>query len=396
MRNSLAIIPARSGSKGLPDKNIRAVGRKPLMAYTIEAALDSGCFETVMVSTDSEVYAQIARSAGAEVPFLRSPAMASDTAGTWDAVREVLDGYRKAGRTFASVAVLQPTSPLRTAGDIQAACALFDGGANSVVSVTRTEHPVQWCFPLGEDQLLTDYAQSPYAQMRRQELEQYYQENGAIYLVDAEKIRDPGYNLYKDGCRAYVMPRERSADVDTELDCAVVEAILANRRKQDVSIRTGEIEDFPFFYDLKCQESNIFWTGHDEKPDRENLYRFFRGAVEHAGERQSRKIYIVEADGTKVGHLYLIPEADGCFELAIAISEAVWGRGYGKRAIALGLEEGKRLGFRKMTGSVREDNGASMKAFRACGVTILPAYTMTEIPRLGRKVKMFKMEKELT
>lgn len=115
--NNIAIIPARSGSKGLPDKNILDLNGHPLMYYTIKAALKSGCFDTVMVSTDSEKYADIAKSCGAEVPFLRSEELSSDTAGSWDVVREVLTQYKVMGNSFDYVALMQPTSPLRNAED---------------------------------------------------------------------------------------------------------------------------------------------------------------------------------------------------------------------------------------------------------------------------------------
>ena len=94
---TIAIIPARSGSKGLKDKNIIDVCGRPLIDYTIQTALASACFETVMVSTDSEKYADISKECGAEVPFLRSKFTSSDTAGTWDVIREVLQNYRKMG-----------------------------------------------------------------------------------------------------------------------------------------------------------------------------------------------------------------------------------------------------------------------------------------------------------
>ena len=109
---SIAIIPARSGSKGLPDKNIRPLNGIPLIAYTIKAALDSGMFDTVMVSTDSEKYAEIARKYGAEVPFLRSAATSGDKSSSWDAVKEVLAQYEsQLGKTYDVVALLQVTSP---------------------------------------------------------------------------------------------------------------------------------------------------------------------------------------------------------------------------------------------------------------------------------------------
>lgn len=124
---SIAIIPARSGSKGLPDKNIRPLNGKPLLAYSIEAALASGLFDTVHVSTDSERYADIARQYGADEPFLRSAETSSDTASSEDAIREVLRRYEEMGQRFDAFMLLQPTSPLRTADDIRAALRR-DGG----------------------------------------------------------------------------------------------------------------------------------------------------------------------------------------------------------------------------------------------------------------------------
>ena len=124
MKN-IAIIPARSGSKGLVDKNIKELQGKPLIAYSIEAALQSGFFDEVMVSTDSDVYAYIAKEWGAQVPFLRSAEMASDSAGSWDTVREVLDRYKALGKEFDTVCLLQPTSPLRTQEDIRNAYQIY-------------------------------------------------------------------------------------------------------------------------------------------------------------------------------------------------------------------------------------------------------------------------------
>ena len=125
MRN-IAVITARSGSKGLKDKNIKRLHGKPLMAYSIEAAHMSECFDCIHVSTDSEEYAQIAKEYGAEVPFLREEELASDSADCWNAVRDVLCKYEKMGQKFDRVMLLQPTSPLRTAGDIQNAFSLIE------------------------------------------------------------------------------------------------------------------------------------------------------------------------------------------------------------------------------------------------------------------------------
>ena len=120
-KNILAIIPARSGSKGLPDKNIMNFNGKPLMAYTINAARASGIFDTVHVSTDSVKYSRIAEEFGADQPFLREPKNASDGASSWDVVREVLLKYEQKEKHYQTVFLLQPTSPLRSAEDIQKA-----------------------------------------------------------------------------------------------------------------------------------------------------------------------------------------------------------------------------------------------------------------------------------
>ena len=226
MKN-LAIIPARSGSKGLPDKNIINLRGKPLMYYTISAALESKCFDKVMVSTDSDYYAEKARQCGASVPFLRTKERSGDASSSWDVVREVLDQYIELGHKFDYVALLQPTSPLRNVEDI---IGIFDlirrDEIHNAVTVTEVEHPVQWCFRMPENRSMKEMAESPYNYMRRQELEKYYLENGAIYLVDAKKIMNPQYNFYADNCFGYIMPRERSVDIDTKVDLLVADAYM--------------------------------------------------------------------------------------------------------------------------------------------------------------------------
>lgn len=226
MKN-IAIIPARSGSKGLKNKNIADLKGKPLMYYTIKAALESNCFDEVMVSTDSEQYADIAKKCGAKVPFLRSEKLSDDYAGSWDVVREVILNYKRREKEFNYVSLLQPTTPLRKSDDIKEAFnILCKNEANSLTSVTDVEHPVQWCFKLTNNNWLDEMAKSPYNYMRRQELEKYYHENGAIYIVDAKKILDKYYNFYEDKCIAYVMPRERSIDIDTKLDLLYAKMLM--------------------------------------------------------------------------------------------------------------------------------------------------------------------------
>ena len=110
----IAIIPARSGSKGLKDKNIKLLNGKPLIVYSIDAAIKSNAFDIVFVSTDSEIYAEIAMKAGADAHFLRSEINSSDKASSWDTVREVIQRFEEEGKYFDEIMLLQPTSPLRT------------------------------------------------------------------------------------------------------------------------------------------------------------------------------------------------------------------------------------------------------------------------------------------
>ncbi|MFX4263258.1 cytidylyltransferase domain-containing protein [Pelotomaculum propionicicum] len=225
MRN-IAIIPARSGSKGLKDKNIMLLNGKPLMAYTIEAAIESRMFDEVFVSTDSEKYAEIAREYGASVPSLRSEDLSSDTASSWDVVKEALERYEEHGQFFDSFTLLQPTSPLRKVEDIVKAYNLFqERDANAIVGVTEAEHSPLWCGTLPEDQSLVGFFKSEHANQPRQKLEPYFRINGAIYIVKTDyfiKVKD----IYESKCYAYVMSRETSIDIDTAFDF-IIAGILA-------------------------------------------------------------------------------------------------------------------------------------------------------------------------
>jgi CMP-N,N'-diacetyllegionaminic acid synthase len=226
MRNYLAVITARSGSKGLPDKNIKILSGKPMLAYTIEAAKKSRVFDSIMVSTDSPEYASIACQYGAEVPFLRSEELSSDTASSWDVVLEVLKKYESIGKRFDCVALLQPTSPLRSYEDIIGAANLFKGrSAGAVVSVCEIDHPAAWMNTLDESLSMEQFIKQEYKGKRRQDLPVYYRLNGAIYIVDCEFLIE-SQDLYRQGCYAYIMPCERSVDIDTINDFLYAEILM--------------------------------------------------------------------------------------------------------------------------------------------------------------------------
>ncbi len=228
MKN-LAVIPARSGSKGVKDKNIRVINGKPLMAYSIQAAQQSGLFSSIMVSTDSTKYADIAIKYGAEVPFMRSKEMSADNASSWDTLREVLKNYSDKGEAFDTVCLLQPTSPLRLSDDIIEAYSIYrDRHANSVVSICESDHSPLWMNILPENKSLDGFLRTDTT--GRHGLEKYYRINGAIYVVNAEILRKSN-NIYQNSF-AYIMPIERSIDVDTEFDIEMTEFLLKRRDKK--------------------------------------------------------------------------------------------------------------------------------------------------------------------
>lgn len=226
---NLAIIPARSGSKGLPDKNIKPLLGKPLMAYTIEAAVESGLFHTVHLSTDSAQYAETGRRYGAEAPFLRSQRNSGDAASSWDVVLEVLEEYERRGKTFDTVTMLQPTSPLRTAEDVWGAYEVMrEKRAFTVVSVCEAEHPPIWSNILPDSGCMDGFL-SRAASKQRQASPKYFRINGAVYLLNVEHFKARKHISYDAGCFAYIMPQERSVDVDGPLDLLIAEALLRAR-----------------------------------------------------------------------------------------------------------------------------------------------------------------------
>lgn len=225
MKN-LAIIPARSGSKGLIDKNIKLLNGKPLIAYSIEAALESTMFDTVMVSTDSEKYAEISREYGAEVPFLRSERTSSDTASSWDAVEEVLENYQIIGKEFDTFMLLQPTSPLRTKDNIRDAYSeMISKNANSVISLCEVDHSPLQCNVLPDNLSLDGFIRKDGKGKRRQDMPVYYRFNGAIYLSKVDFFRED-HDIYRDNCYAYLMNKRESIDIDDEFDFAMAETVM--------------------------------------------------------------------------------------------------------------------------------------------------------------------------
>lgn len=223
MRN-LAVIPARSGSKGLKDKNIKLMNGIPLMAYSIKAAEEADIFSEIMVSTDSPLYAETARQYGAAVPFLRSGHLSSDQAGSWEVVQEVLWGYRKAEREFDTVCLLQPTSPLRNRKDIVGGYRLLEERkADAVTAVCEVDHSPVWTMTLPTDGSLKTFRQQC-TEVPRQRLPKFYRINGALYIRRLAYTQRDIIILEKEEY-AYIMEKEHSIDIDTWDDFRYAEFI---------------------------------------------------------------------------------------------------------------------------------------------------------------------------
>lgn len=239
----LAIIPARAGSKRLPDKNIKPLCGKPLIAWSIESALASPYISEVAISTDSEVYASLARKWGASAPFLRPQSLSSDTSTTFDALKHCIEYYKEnLGRSFDYIALLQPTSPLRKSLHINQACEkILAKGASSLISVCECEHSPLWCNTLPDDESMSDFLSPQVLGVRSQDLPRYFRLNGVIFIAKTNALLE-SQGFFTPHTIAYTMPARYSSDIDSALDFEVAEMILARELGFAVSYTGGGAE----------------------------------------------------------------------------------------------------------------------------------------------------------
>ncbi len=222
---TLFIIPARGGSKGIPHKNIRKLCGKPLIYYSIEAARAVAEDRDICVSTDDKEIINIVEKIGLEIPFIRPREFATDMATTNDVLCHALKYYHSIGRDYDCVVLLQPTSPLRETDDILNAMNLFNG-IGMVVSVNETDVSSK-LFQENEDSFLTPVFTGGLGKPR-QETKRLYEYNGAIYIANAQEIMEKGlHNI--DKRKKYVMPKERSIDIDNMADWEYAEHLMAQK-----------------------------------------------------------------------------------------------------------------------------------------------------------------------
>lgn len=230
-RSVLALVTARGGSKGLPGKNVRPLCGKPLIAWTVAAGLESRIIDTLVVSTDDETIAEAARAAGARVPFMRPAELATDTATSMDVVEHAVQSLEEMGERFDYLVLLEPTSPLREASDIDNAMAELcrRNPEGSVVSVCAAEtvHPA-FMYRLDDRGRLTPYGGRQPDGLRRQEIDPVYYLDGTVYASWIPTLRQRR-SFYHDATIPYVVPKWKAPEIDDLLDLVVVEAIMKHR-----------------------------------------------------------------------------------------------------------------------------------------------------------------------
>ena len=226
----IALIPARGGSKSIPAKNIKELLGKPLIAHTIEAAKKAKSIEKIILSTDDEKIAEIAGNLGAEIPFMRLKELAQDNALSIDTYIYTIERLNKEfGENCEEFTVLLPTAPFRTAEDIDNAVDIFyEKGAESVISVCEAPYPPLWTQKIDKLGTLKSYFPVHAGESNRQDLEKAYKPNGAIYVFKFSLLKTK-HSFYSEKTYPYVMPPERSIDIDNYLDLEFAEFMMKKR-----------------------------------------------------------------------------------------------------------------------------------------------------------------------
>lgn len=229
-RDALFLIPARGGSKGIPGKNIRLFSGQPLICRSIEVARQFATDRDICVSTDSTEIRRVAEAAGLPVPFLRPESLATDQAGTHEVMIHALDFYAAQGIEYERIVLLQPTSPLRTAEDVEAAMSLYSPAIDMVVSVVAAKaNPYYDIFETDPTDGFLHISKGDGHFTRRQDAPQVWQYNGAVYVINTRSLRQCKMGDFKRRIMLE-MPAERSIDLDSLLDWEIAERIDSCRK----------------------------------------------------------------------------------------------------------------------------------------------------------------------
>lgn len=225
----LAIIPARGGSKELPGKNIKQLCGKPLISYTIEAAISAKTIDRIVLSTDDREIARVASKYRIEIPFMRPKKLAEDNSPAIDAYLYTINKINTdLEGNYKEFIVLLPTSPLRDGEDIDKAVGLFyEKNADSVISCVEMQHPPYWAKKIDGQGKIKSYFSGDDGNRNRQDFETAYIPNGALFIFKCTLLEETG-NYYSDMTYAYIMPKERSVDIDSLSDFYYAEYLMGN------------------------------------------------------------------------------------------------------------------------------------------------------------------------
>lgn len=221
----LAIIPARKGSKRLPNKNRLILHGKPLIAWTFDAAKKSKYIDTIVLSSDDDHLINLGRKYKIDAPFKRPEELAEDNSTTIAVILHSIEFYHSVGQDFDYILLLQPTSPLRSVEDIDNAIELLNEDVKSIVSVCETEHSPLWSNILPDNFSMKDFIPPKLKNIRTQDLPKYYRLNGAVYISEINYLKK-NCSFLGENTKAYIMPQDRSIDIDTKLDFDLCNVLL--------------------------------------------------------------------------------------------------------------------------------------------------------------------------
>lgn len=366
---TIAIIPARGGSKRIERKNVKLFAGNPIIAYSIRAALKAGCFDEVMVSTDDEEIAEVARRYGAKVPFMRSEATSDDYATTADVIREVLDQYRKSGREFDALACIYATAPFVTGSRLaEAAAILREGRAEAAFTCVEYSYPIQRCLVI--DKVGRIGMKFPeYAASRSQDLQRTYHDAGQFYFSTVASFEKSG-SLWGPDTVPIILPETEVQDLDTPTDWALAEMKFSLISFPSVFSVGGY--DFVAYPELDESTSELMRQGRNLPEIRQHMInREEISSESHSNfvenlrtdrEKQYYAVYLKDGHGSgfPIGSVTLYRLDNSTVERGIWLFPEAQRQGHAKKLLnALYDFLATEKGIKKIVTEVRTDNNAS-------------------------------------
>lgn len=370
--HKLAIIPARGGSKRIPRKNVKDFRGMPVIAYSILAALRSGCFDRVMVSTDDPEIAEVARRYGAEVPFMRSASTANDYATTADVIREVLREYAERGEEFDIFACIYATAPFITPRRLREGMKLIESGrAQAAFTCVEYSYPIQRSLRIGEEgKIAMRYPE--YAAARSQDLEKTYHDAGQFYLSTVKAFEQCG-SLWGPDTLPIILSELEVQDLDTPTDWRLAEMKFALTRlpdrfeaggytftsytllDRDIHLKVLEERNEPALRELMVNTGEIPEVDH---------FRF----VESLKTDRDRQYYLVSDSSGMVASVNVEWLDNGVVERGIWVARNARGKGHAKRLLrALYDYLRDNFGVSEVVSCVKPVNAASLALEHSLG-----------------------------